>query len=125
MRTILIYKRKTKLRSDMKKTKNIVIATTCIFLWVAQAQAGDYSLVIKDHKFSPETLEIPAGKKVKIIVDNQDPSAEEFESYELGREKVISGNSKGVIFIGPLDPGTYPFFGEFNAKTAKGAIVVK
>ncbi|MGB4058007.1 MAG: cupredoxin domain-containing protein [Alphaproteobacteria bacterium] len=92
---------------------------------IGAAHAADYTLVIKDHKFSPETLEIPANQKVKIIVDNQDPSPEEFESYELNREKVISGNSKGIIFVGPLKPGTYPFFGEFNMSTAKGQIVAK
>ena len=33
--------------------------------------------------------------------------------------------SEGVIFIGPLDPGTYPFFGDFNQSTAQGKIVAK
>jgi hypothetical protein len=93
--------------------------------YAEEKQNSEYVLVIKDHKFSPETLEIPADKKVKITVDNQDASPEEFESHELNREKIIPGNSKGIIFVGPLKPGTYPFFGEFNMATAKGQIVVK
>lgn len=84
-----------------------------------------FEIIIKDHKFSPETVEVPANKKVKLIVKNQDPTPEEFESYELNREKVIPGNSQATIFIGPLDPGTYPFFGEFNPKTAQGKIIAK
>ena len=84
-----------------------------------------FEIVIKDHKFTPATLDIPANKKVKLIVKNQDPTPEEFESYELNREKVIPGNSQAIIFIGPLDPGTYPFFGEFNQATAQGKIVAK
>ncbi|MEQ1864949.1 MAG: cupredoxin domain-containing protein [Micropepsaceae bacterium] len=84
-----------------------------------------FELVIKNHKFEPSTLEIPANKKVKLVVKNQDPTPEEFESYELNREKVIAGNSQTIVFIGPLDPGTYPFFGEFNQATAQGKIVVK
>ncbi len=84
-----------------------------------------FELVIKDHKFQPSTLEIPANKKVKLIVKNQDPTPEEFESYELNREKVIAGNAQAIVFIGPLDPGTYPFFGEFNQATAQGKIVAK
>ncbi len=91
----------------------------------AAAASGEYTLTIKDHKFSPETLEIPAGQKVKIAVINQDPTPEEFESYELGREKVIAGNSKGIVFVGPLEAGTYPFFGEFNQATAKGQVIAK
>ena len=96
-----------------------------LLFFCASAQAADYTLTIKDHRFQPETLEIPAGQKVKITVVNQDPTPEEFESYELNREKVIKGNGTGVVFIGPLEPGTYPFFGEFNMSTAKGRIVAK
>ncbi len=84
-----------------------------------------FEIVIKNHKFEPATLEVPAGKKVKLIVKNQDPTPEEFESYELNREKVIAGNAQAIIFIGPLEPGTYPFFGEFNQATAQGKIVAK
>ena len=59
------------------------------------------------------------------MVINKDPSAEEFESYELNREKVIMGNSRAVIFIGPLAPGEYPFFGEFNMSTALGTVIAQ
>jgi hypothetical protein len=81
-------------------------------------------LKIQDHLFFPEIIEIPANTKIKLLVNNLDPTAEEFESYELNREKVISGNRKAVIFIGPLPPGEYPFFGEFYPKTAQGKILV-
>ena len=81
-------------------------------------------IVIENHVFSPAVLSIPAGQKVRLLVVNKDPSPEEFESYELNREKVIAGHSKAVVFIGPLEPGTYPFFGEFNPKTAQGVIEV-
>jgi len=84
-----------------------------------------FEIVIKNHKFEPPVLEVPANTKIKLIVKNQDPTPEEFESYELNREKVIPGNSQTIIFIGPLDPGTYPFFGEFNQATAQGKIVAK
>lgn len=80
---------------------------------------------IKDHLFLPSEIVIPANTKIKLLISNLDPTPEEFESYELNREKVISGNSKTVIFIGPLPPGEYPFFGEFYPKTAQGKIVVK
>jgi hypothetical protein len=83
------------------------------------------TLNIKDHLFYPAEFTVPADRKIKLLIINSDPTPEEFESYELNREKVIPGNSKAVIFIGPLRPGIYPFFGEFYPKTAQGRIVVK
>lgn len=97
----------------------------CLALGTQAALAAPLvELRIKDHLFFPETLEIPANTKIKLLVINEDPTPEEFESYELNREKVIPGNSKGVVFIGPLPPGEYPFFGEFYPKTAQGKVVV-
>ena len=80
---------------------------------------------IKNHLFSPSEITIPENTKVKLIIHNKDATDEEFESYELNREKVILGNRKGVIFIGPLPAGEYPFFGEFFPKTAQGKVIVK
>lgn len=91
----------------------------------AFAEVGVYSLIIKDHRFQPTEITIPAGKKIKLLVENQDATPEEFESHSLNREKIIAGNSKATIYIGPLSPGRYPFEGEFNAKTAQGVIVAQ
>jgi len=89
--------------------------------------AGDpeLSLVIENNKFTPDRLEIPANKKVKINIENKDNAAEEFESHDLKIEKVIPAKSKGVVYVGPLKPGEYKFVGEFHEKTAKGVIVAK
>jgi plastocyanin len=104
--------------------RNSILAA---LLLVARAQAAtpEVTLVIRDHLFFPATLEIPVGQKVRLVIDNQDSTPEEFESYPLNREKVIPGNTKTVVFIGPLPPGEYPFFGEFYPKTAQGKVVVK
>jgi len=80
---------------------------------------------ILNHLFYPSDIEIAPNTKVKLIIINLDSSAEEFESYELNREKVIPANSRGTLFIGPLAPGEYPFFGEFFPKTAQGVIRVR
>lgn len=85
----------------------------------------EYTLTIQNHRFTPQELTIPANKKVKLIIQNMDSSPEEFESYDLNREKIISGNTQGIIFIGPLKSGEYKFFGEFNPDTAQGIITVK
>jgi len=84
-----------------------------------------FELKIKDHKFDPEIVRIPAGTKVKLKVINLDPTPEEFESFDLNREKIIGGNKTGIVFIGPLKPGEYTFFGEFNMDTAQGKIIAE
>lgn len=92
---------------------------------IAAAEPDAYELVIRDHRFEPAEVEVPAGTKVKLVVRNMDATPEEFESYELRREKVVPGNSQVVIWVGPLKPGEYPFFGEFNQDTAQGRLVAR
>ena len=92
----------------------------------ASAAAGEpYVLTIKDHRFEPGELTVPAGQRVKLIVRNLDPTPEEFESYDLNREKIVPGRGKVTIYVGPLEPGTYDFFGDFHQDTAKGRLVAK
>jgi hypothetical protein len=91
----------------------------------AAAAAQEYNLVIRDHKFEPAEIRIPAGKRVSIYVTNDDATPEEFDSSALKVEKVIPGKSKGLVRIGPLAPGRYDFIGEFNADTAKGVVIAE
>lgn len=109
----------------MKSTCLLAVIATIALAVPVMADDETFSLTIKDHTFSPAEITIPAGKKVKLLVTNQDASAEEFESFELKREKVIAGNSEATIFLGPLEPGEYPFMGEFHSDTAKGKIIAK
>jgi len=81
-------------------------------------------LTIKDHLFFPATVSVPANEKIKLIIDNQDKTPEEFDSFDLNREKVIFGYSRAVIYIGPLKQGIYSFFGEYAPQTAQGKIIV-
>ena len=92
---------------------------------LALAAEPEFTLAIQDHRFQPAELRVPAGKKIRLIVENRDASAEEFESHELNREKVIPAKSKATLFVGPLKPGRYPFFGEFHQKTAHGVIIAE
>jgi len=89
------------------------------------AQAQDVTITIKNHRFQPAEVKVPANKRVKVTVANEDATPEEFESHEMKFEKVIPGKSKGDVRIGPLKPGRYPFFGEFHEDTAKGAVVAE
>ena len=96
-----------------------------VLLFPFTAQAADLLLTIKDHQFQPAELVVPSGTKIKLRIDNQDSTPEEFDSYLLNREKVIAAHSTGIIFIGPLTPGRYPFTGEFHQATAQGVIVAQ
>jgi plastocyanin len=96
-----------------------------LFCLCAQAAEPEIALVIKNHRFEPAEVKVPAGQRIKLIVHNQDSTAEEFESHSLNREKVIPAGAKASIFIGPLKPGRYTFFGEYNEATAKGAVVAE
>jgi plastocyanin domain-containing protein len=91
----------------------------------ATARADDYVLTIKDHRFTPTEIKVPANQRVIITLVNKDATPEEFESSALKVEKVIAGNSQGTVRIGPLKPGRYPFIGEYNEATAKGAVIVE
>jgi len=84
-----------------------------------------FTLIIKDHKFDPTSLRVPADQRFKIKVENQDPTAEEFESYDLNREKVVNGNKEIIVFLGPLSKGTYKYFGDFHQNTAQGSIIAQ
>jgi plastocyanin len=97
----------------------------CFALLPALAAAADieYTLTIENHRFEPAEIHIPAGKKVKLWIDNRDATAEEFESHELNREKVIPGKAKLPVFVGPLSPGRYPFYGDFHQQTARGTLI--
>ena len=89
---------------------------------IVLAVEDDYNLTIRNHQFVPDQLVVPAGKKIKLVISNADSTPEEFESYTLNREKVIPGNSKASVYVGPLEPGKYEFIGEFHEATARGVI---
>jgi plastocyanin len=84
-----------------------------------------YELKIKAHKFDKETLTVPAGKKFKLKIINEDPSSEEFESLSMIVEKFIGPKRSITVTIGPLKPGAYDYFGEFHASTCKGILTAK
>lgn len=91
----------------------------------AAAAEDEIALTIQDHKFQPAELRVPAGRKVKLVITNRDASAEEFESHALNREKVVPPGKSVAVFIGPLAPGRYPFFGEYHEKTAQGVVIAE
>lgn len=108
-------------------TRTLALCTALVLLpaTVSAADLPEFRLVLKEHVFTPTEVEVPAGQKIRLIVENQDPTPEEFESYELNRERIVPANDSITVYVGPLEPGRYEFFGEFNMDTARGWLVAR
>jgi high-affinity iron transporter len=90
------------------------------------ARADDLPvLVFHNHRFEPARIEVPAHQKFRLQVRNADDTADEFESADLNREKLVAPGQTITVFLGPLDPGEYKFFGDFHQDTAQGVLVAK
>lgn len=85
----------------------------------------DFVLVLENHQFQPAEIKVPAGQRLRIVIDNRDATPEEFESKKLRAEKVIPGKTRGFVMVGPLKPGRYTFYGEYNEKTAQGVVIAE
>ena len=109
----------------MRMRTTLALALVAFALPALAADGDAYELVIKNHRFSPDRLEIPAGKKVTLVVRNLDDTPEEFESHDLKREKVVKGGDEIRVIVGPLAAGEYAFVGEYHEDTAKGVVVAK
>ncbi len=107
----------------MKILLALLLAAAPLLAWAADVP--EFHLAIENHRYQPEELRVPAGVKFKLIVTNKDSTPEEFESIDLKREKIIMPNGKITVFIGPLDVGSYKFFGDFHQDTAQGRMIAE
>ena len=104
----------------------LVAAGLIVAVFTVPARAADdLTLTIRDHRYDPQELTVPANTKVKLVVKNLDATPEEFESFDLNREKVVGAGAQIEVFVGPLEPGKYEFFGDFHQDTARGHLIAK
>ncbi len=89
------------------------------------ALADPVVLVLKDHRFSPAEITVPAGERVAFDVRNQDGSVDEFDSSDLKVEEDLTPHGRVAFEVGPLKPGVYRFMGEAHPKTALGVVIVR
>lgn len=73
-----------------------------------------FRLAISNGQFVPKELRLPEGAKVKLLIRNDDGLPAEFESYDLSREIVVPQHAQVTTYVGPLKPGRYRFFNDFN-----------
>jgi uncharacterized protein (DUF58 family) len=81
-------------------------------------------LAIAGGTFSPSELRLPAGVQVKLLIRNDDSLPAEFESTDLSREVVVPGHTQVTTYVGPLRPGRYRFFNDFDQKM-QGEVVAE
>jgi hypothetical protein len=108
--------------------KSVLLAAVLALQGIGYADAQDmpsFNLLIQAGRFVPSTLEIPANTKFRLLIKNEGPGAEEFESVELRKEKVLAPGASSFLIFQPLKPGVYKFFGDFHPDTAQGQLVVK
>ncbi len=87
----------------------------------------EFLITIHEHRFDPAELHVPEGKKIRLVLQNLDDHAEEFDSHVLNREKHVPPKGRVTIYIGPLEPGRYLYEGESSeapGSAALGVIVV-
>jgi len=114
-------------RPMLKKAglRRALFAAAMVFAATPALATEIFEIHIKDHRFHPDVVEVPAGEKTKLIIYNDGNDAEEFESTELNREKIVRPGRKITVFLPPLPPGEYGFFGEFHPETAQGKVIAK
>jgi hypothetical protein len=83
----------------------------------AHAQDAVLIVSVKNHHFQPQQMTARANVPISIRVKNLDSGRMEFESTNPSIEKVIEGNSEAVIKLGPLAPGRYEFYDDFDQKS--------
>lgn len=98
------------------------VAGASIATAAAATDAPSVNLILKSHRFTPASVTVPAGEKVRINLVNQDPATEEFDSHDLRVEQVVTPMGRISFWIGPLKPGEYSFMGEFHPATAQGKV---
>jgi high-affinity iron transporter len=103
------------------------VAGTAVLLTtgVAARAAEQPSIAFHNHRFEPDRIEVPANVKFQLHVKNTDSTADEFESTDLDREKLVPPGQTITVFLGPLSPGQYKFFGDFHQDTAQGVMIAK
>ncbi len=84
--------------------------------------ADPVTLTLKDNRFVPSEITVPAGERLRIDVKNQDATPAEFESHDLRVEKFVAPGGQISVMVGPLKPGTYKFFDEYHPTTAVGTL---
>ena len=111
------------------RTGRLIFALSALALpaaiGIAHAEDGVRELRFENHRFTPQTLTVPAGLPLTVTVVNADKETIEFESFKLNREKAVSPGETITVHLPALSPGSYDFYDDFHQDVPEGAIVAK
>ncbi|CAL79947.1 Conserved hypothetical protein [Bradyrhizobium sp. ORS 278] len=94
--------------------------------WALPAGAAETTIEIsvKDNKFQPAELKVPADTPIVFKIKNLDAAPIEFESDPLQFETIVKPNMEGVVKVKAQKPGRYEFFDDLHQNN-KGTLVVE
>lgn len=103
---------------------SLMIAGIGMLVVPAAHAAEPVAVSVKDGHFIPADINVPAGEKIRLNVQNNDQDTVEFESYSMDREVKIKPGTTAEIYVGPLKPGSYDIFDDKNPDN-KGQVIAK
>jgi uncharacterized protein (DUF58 family) len=105
----------------------LLLLASVLLLNPAQGAEPERAPAIRfaDHRFTPQTLNVPAGQPLVIKVVNASNETIEFESFKLNREIAMTPGETISVRLPALSPGSYDFYDDFHQDVPEGAIVAK
>lgn len=104
----------------------VPLAALAIVPFATLSNAQDpQEIRFENHKFTPQTLDVPSGQKLTLKVTNESQETIEFESFKLNREKVVTPGETISVNLPALSPGSYDFYDDFHQDVPQGAIIAK
>ncbi len=110
-------------------------AALVLACWVFLGQATEaaaqtpslpsFEVTVRDGRFHPDRLEVPAGVRVRLVLKNEGPGPLEFENDEMHIEKVLSAGATSFVVLPKLQPGEYGFVDEFNPITGELTVIAR
>lgn len=111
----------------LKKLCGALCLIGCVLIstQVGAQQVLVYEITSQDGKLTPSRIEVPAERKIKLVLINAGKGALEFEHPDLHIEKVLAPGARSFVVIHKLRAGRYRFIDEYHPNTAFCEIVAK
>ena len=84
-----------------------------------------FEVVAKEGRLIPARLDVPAGRRIKLVIRNEGKSPIEFENLDMRVEKVLAPGATSFVVLPKLKPGEYEFIDEFHEATGRMKVVAK
>ncbi|TAK86798.1 MAG: cupredoxin domain-containing protein [Betaproteobacteria bacterium] len=102
-----------------------VLAMTTFALTTSAQDLPTFEIAMKDGRFSPERLEVPTGKRLKLVLKNEGRTPAEFENLSMRVEKVLAPGVTSFVVLHNLRPGEYRFVDEFHPQGGSVTLIAK